>query len=109
MKNMSFLGYSQAAIELLAMQIRTQRFNRNRRAQDIAERIGISRDLLRKIERGNPNCSIGKYFDCASILGVQLFHPDPQVLKNYRDLKRETLLLLPDKTGYSRGKVKDDF
>jgi len=39
----------------------------------LASRAGISRALLRRIERGDPSCSIGVVFEVATIGGSSLF------------------------------------
>lgn len=56
--------YSRDALTLLGSLIRSARKERKLTAQDVAERAGISRGLLRRIEQGDPKCGIGGGFYC---------------------------------------------
>ena len=47
------------ALELLAQMIRVSRIDRKMKTQEMADRAGISRPLLRRIENGDPSCAIG--------------------------------------------------
>lgn len=47
------------ALELLAQMIRAGRIDRKMTAQEMADRAGISRPLLRRIENADPGCAIG--------------------------------------------------
>jgi DNA-binding CsgD family transcriptional regulator len=38
----------------------------------VTDRAGISRGLLRRIETGDPGCTIGAVFEVATIVGVRL-------------------------------------
>ena len=61
------------ALELLAQMIRVGRIDRKMSAQEMADRAGISRPLLRRIESADPSCAIGSVFEVAVIAGVPLF------------------------------------
>ena len=45
-------------------------------AQDLADRAGISRGLLQRIEKGNLKCQIGAVFEAATLVGIKLFDAD---------------------------------
>lgn len=45
-------------------------------AQELAQRIGMSRSTLQRIEKGDPKVEIGLMFEAAAILGVKLFDAD---------------------------------
>lgn len=72
--------YSRAttqALHLLGAEISAARRARRWTAEELAERIGISKVTLLKIEHGEASVRLGDAFEAATILGVPLFHPDP--------------------------------
>jgi transcriptional regulator with XRE-family HTH domain len=58
------------AIVEIGHHIRIGRAEQNMTAKELAERAGISRALLYRIEHGDPNCSIGAVLEAATIVGV---------------------------------------
>lgn len=94
---------------LLTQMIRRARIERRLTAKEVAERAGISRGLLQRIERGDPGCAIGAVFETANIVGVQLFDADPATMSTYLSANKATLALLPKSARQSRKRVKDDF
>ena len=72
-KHRAISGATGEALGLLADRIRAARLERRIPAREIAERAGISRDLLSRIERADPACGIGVVFEVATLLGVELF------------------------------------
>jgi transcriptional regulator with XRE-family HTH domain len=101
--------YAREAIELLGSSIRVARIERNLRMDDTAERAGISRALLRRIENGDPGVSIGAVFEVAAIVGVPLFEAERGRLAGHVAHQADKLSLLPKAVRVRRGKVKDDF
>jgi DNA-binding XRE family transcriptional regulator len=69
----NFSRYSREAITLLGGLIRAARKQRKLTAQEVADRAGISRGLLQRIEKGHPKCEIGAVFEVAAIVHVKLF------------------------------------
>jgi ribosome-binding protein aMBF1 (putative translation factor) len=61
---------------LLGALIREARNERKLTAQELADRAGISRGLLQRIEKGNLKCEIGAVFEAATIVGIKLFEAD---------------------------------
>src|SRR5688500_3285898 len=66
------------AARLLGAQIRLGRLERRWKQEDLAERAGISERTVRKIERGDLGVALGVVFEAAALVGVPLFHPDPE-------------------------------
>ncbi|MFC7703789.1 helix-turn-helix transcriptional regulator [Plastorhodobacter daqingensis] len=50
-------------------------------AQDMADRLGISRTTLYNIEKGAPGPEIGIVFEAAALVGVRLFDLDALALR----------------------------
>jgi transcriptional regulator with XRE-family HTH domain len=97
------------ALELLAQMIRAARIDRKMSAQEMANRAGISRPLLRRIESADPGCAIGSVFEVAVIAGVSLFEADPDRLQAHRAALTEKLSLLPQRVRKPGRVIKDDF
>lgn len=105
----SYSRYAREALTLLGQLIRTRRIERNQSAEDLASRIGVSRDMLYRMERGDPRCGIGPVFEAATIVGVPLFEEEPSRLAQRVAEQEEKLRLLPKAIHHPRTAVKDDF
>lgn len=101
--------YGREAIELLGQLIRVNRIERKLSVEELATRTGVSRDMMRRIEQGDPRCGIGLVFEAATIVGVPLFEADRTRLAEYRSQQTEKLRLLPKAVHKQRKAVKDDF
>lgn len=100
---------NQEALELLAQMIRAGRTDRKMTAQEMANRAGISRPLLRRIEAGDPSCAIGSVFEVAVIAGVPLWSSEPDRLETQRSALTEKLSLLPQRVRKPKRVIRDDF
>ena len=101
--------YTLEALKLLSGRIKVARVESEITIKSLAERAGISRDLLRRIENGDPSCSIGTVFEIASLLGLQLFSSDMDELKLKNKFVDDKLTLLPAKVKSKKAEVDDDF
>lgn len=97
------------ALMLLGKLIRAARKERRITAQNLAERAGISRSTLQRIEKGHPKVEIGTVFECAAIVGVSLFEAEPGRLSERLAHTEDKLALLPKHTRKRRKAAKDDF
>ena len=105
----TYSRYSTDAAALLGALIREARNDRKLTAQELADRAGISRGLLQRIEKGNLKCEIGAVFEVATIVGIKLFEADGSALtKQLRHIK-EKLALMPKSVRKKTKKVNDDF
>jgi len=105
----SYSRYTRQALTLLGMLVRAGRTERKMTAQELADRAGISRDMLYRIEKGDPRCELGASLEVAAIVGVTLFEPE---LTDLQARSRETadkLSLLPGAVRKRAAEVKDDF
>jgi transcriptional regulator with XRE-family HTH domain len=107
--NRPFSRYSRDAAVLLGQLVRRARIERKLTAAALAERAGISRGLLQRIEKGDPGCTIGAVFETAAILGVRLFDASPGALEDSIAANTATMTLLPKAVRASATVVKDDF
>jgi transcriptional regulator with XRE-family HTH domain len=101
--------YSRDAAILLGQLIRLARIRQKLTIEQLAERAGLSRGLVHRIEKGDLGCAIGSVFEAAAIVGVRLFDADPAALTSAMAANSATLTLLPQSVRLSAKAVKDDF
>jgi transcriptional regulator with XRE-family HTH domain len=101
--------YSREAVQLLGALIRAARKERRLTGQETAERAGISRGLLQRIEKGDMKCEIGSVFEVAAILGIKLFDADEPALARHLLHTQEQLALLPKSVRKKTKTADDDF
>jgi transcriptional regulator with XRE-family HTH domain len=105
----TYSRYGREAIAVLGQLIRIHRIQRKLSVLELAERAGISRDMMQRIEHGDPRCGIGAVFEAATIVGVPLFEADRGELKMRLAEQAEKLHLLPKSVRKTKTTVKDDF
>ena len=105
----SYSRYTQEAATLLGNMIRLGRMERNFTLQELAERAGISRGLLQRIEKGELGCEIGAVFEVAGIVGIKLFEDETTSLKLANASITDKLALLPKYVRKQAKKVDDEF
>jgi transcriptional regulator with XRE-family HTH domain len=96
------------ATRLLGARIRLARRERRWTTQDLAERIGVSRPTLLRIEKGDPTASLGATFEAATILGIPLFDEDASRRRFEASRVEDRLAVLP-KTVRKRARIDNDF
>ena len=104
-----FSNYPLESVSLLASLIRASRIENKLSTTEVAERAGISRSLLQRIEKGDPKCNIGAFFEVATIVGVKLFDADDTTLNKHIRQIEDKLTLLPKAIHKKKRKVDDDF
>ena len=105
----TYSRYSRDATALLGALIREARKERKLTTQEVADRAGISRGLLQRIEKGDLKCEIGAMFEVATIVGVKLFDTDETTLSRHLSQTRDKLALLPKSIRKKSKAVRDDF
>jgi transcriptional regulator with XRE-family HTH domain len=107
-RNRTFSPVTLQATKLLGSSIRLARRERRWTKQSLAERIGVSRPTLLRIENGDPSVGIGVAFEAATILGVPLF--DHDVSRRSLEAARtdDRLALLP-KSVRKTSRIDNDF
>lgn len=108
-KGRTYSRYTLEASALLGKQIRLGRKRRNWSETELAERAGIVRATVQKIEKGDPSCAVGLVFETAALVGVRLFDPEADSLSGLLARADDTLSLLPKAARMKKGDVDDDF
>ena len=107
--NRTYSRTTREAARLFADLIRAARKERGMTAQEVADRAGIARSLLQRIEKGDLKCEIGVTFEVATILGIRLFDLDAQGMSREIRQVEDKLALLPKAVRKSSKAVPDDF
>lgn len=101
--------YTREAIMLLGQLVAVGRREKKMTAANLAERVGISRGTLLRLENGDPKVEIGVFFEAASIVGVPLLGGDLTGLRTQSERASERLAVLPKYVREQDAQVDDDF
>ena len=105
----TYSRYTLEAISLLGKLVRLARIEKKMTTQNVADRAGISRGLLQRIEKGDPKCELGAALEVAVIVGVTLFETDSDSLAVQNLRAEDKLVLLPQSVRFRDREVDDDF
>lgn len=109
-ENRTYSRHTREAVTLLGKLIRLARKERRLSAAELAERTGISRGTLQRIEKGDPKVEIGIMFEAATLVGVNLFDADNGRLSGKIARTDDKLALMPKAIHKpATGSVKDEF
>ena len=108
-KTRTYSNYTLESAKLMGKLIRLGRIERKLTAQDLADRAGISRGLLQRIEKGDPKCELGAVFELAALVNVKLFDTDSNGLTTHIESIENKLALLPKMVRKHRKAIDDDF
>jgi transcriptional regulator with XRE-family HTH domain len=93
----------------MGKQIKLGRKLRQWTEKSLADRAGISRATLQKIENGEMSSTIGLVFEVATLVGVKLFESDKLPLSMHIEPARDKIALLPQRIKTKKKDVYDDF
>ena len=108
-KRQTYSQYALDAARLMGDQIKLGRKQRQWSEKNLAERAGISRATLQKIENGEMGCSVGSVFEVATLVGLTLFESENLPLSKHLEHTRDKLALLPQRIKTRNKTVRDDF
>jgi len=105
----AYSAYSRDAMHLFGALIRTERKAQKMSEQELADRAGVSRGLIRRIEEGDMKCEVGVVFEVAYIIGISLFDAGPSRLSSHIKQVEDKLTLLPKSIRKKAKVISDDF
>lgn len=108
-KQRTYSRYSREAADLLGKQIRLGRKQRQWTEKNLADRAGITRATLQKIEKGEMSTAIGLVFETAALVGVKLFESDRLAVSRQIEQTQDKIALLPQRIKPKKRTVHDDF
>lgn len=109
MTERTYSKQTKEAASLLGALIKLTRKSRKLTTTEVAERAGISRLTLRRIENGDLKSEIGLFFEVATVVGVPLLSAEQRSIRSALADTQEKLSLLPKNVHKPRRKIKDDF
>lgn len=103
------LPQTEAILSQMGGQIKLARLRRRLTTELVAERAGISRATLNKVEKGSPSVAIGMYASVLHALNnldkdLLLVARDDELGQKLRDLELTTKQRTPGKRGMNRDK-----
>ena len=108
-KERTYSRYTHEAATLMARQIQLGRKQRKWTERELAERAGISRATLQKIEKGDLSVAVGLVFEVAALVGLALFDQERASLTSHIVRANDRLALLPRSVRKRRESVDDEF
>lgn len=111
-KTLTHLPSTTYALRALGTQIAVARRELGWTAADLAQRLGVTAQLVSRIERGAPSTTVGTVLEAALLCGIPLFdtHPDDvRAMAAVAENERLRLALLPSRTRRRPVEVSSDF
>ncbi len=105
----AYARYTLESIALLGKMIRLGRKQRQMTEHELADRLGIARSTLQRVERGDPRVEIGIMFEAAALVGVKLFDSDEKGVTALSSRMDDRIAVLPKHIYKTGKKVKDEF
>lgn len=94
---------------MLGKMIRHGRKQRQMTEHELADRLGIARSTLQRVEKGDPKVEIGIMFEAAAIVGVKLFDSNDRGINALSERFDDRLAVLPKHIHKAEKKVVDEF
>lgn len=104
-----YSAYSTDAMHLLGATIRAERKTNKMSELDLAERTGVARSVVQRVEKGEMTCGAGIVFEMAHIVGITLFDAGPSRLASHIKQVEDKLTLLPKAIHKKTKVINDDF
>lgn len=111
-KQRTYSHYTREAAALLGKEIQLGRKERGLTTSDFADRLGVSRLTLQRVESGDMNCEIGTVLEAATLAGVKLFNVEPSGRSSFKsELERvnDKIALLPQRVRKTSRALDDAF
>lgn len=105
----TYSAYSADAMHLLGATIRAERKTRKMSEIELAERAGVARSVIQRVEQGDMTCGVGIVFEVAHIVGIPLFDAGPSRLASEIKQVEDKLTLLPKTIRKKTKVINDDF
>ncbi|MNG22320.1 helix-turn-helix protein [compost metagenome] len=108
MANRTYSPHTFKALEILGKLIQLKRKERGLTLQQLADRAGVSRSLIQRLEKCEPGCEIGVAFEVAHLLGIELFE-SPMGQSTLIGILTDKIALLPASVRASKKEVSNAF
>ncbi|MGX1199358.1 helix-turn-helix transcriptional regulator [Parvibaculum sp. MBR-TMA-1.3b-4.2] len=105
----TYARYTLESIILLGKMIRLGRKQRMMTEHELADRLGIARSTLQRMEKGDPKVEIGLMFEAAALVGIKLFESDEREVRALSARTDDRIAVLPKHVYKTGKKVVDEF
>jgi transcriptional regulator with XRE-family HTH domain len=105
----TYSRHTNQATVLLGKLIRLGRKRRKLTVQELADRTGVSRGTIQRVEKGDRKVEVGIAFEAAAIVGVNLFEADDRAMTMQIGRVDDKIALLPKHVHKAGKAVDDDF
>lgn len=105
----AYSRYAKEAATLMGEQIKLGRKQKRWTENELAERAGISRATLQKIEKGDMSCAIGLVLEVATLVDIPLFEQDTYPMSKQVEQIRDKVALLPQRIRTRQNAIDDNF
>ena len=105
----TYTRYTLAAVYHLGQLVKLKRIERRISAAELAQRLGVARGTLQRLERGDTTIALGIAFEACSLLSIPLFEEDRSRLTARIEDINKRLALLPKAARARAVKLDDDF
>lgn len=105
----AYARYTLEGIALLGKMIRQGRKQRQMTEHELANRLGIARSTLQRVEQGDPKVEIGIMFEAAALVGVKLFDSDEKGVTTLSERMDDRIAVLPKHIYKTGKKLIDEF
>ncbi|UJS25019.1 MULTISPECIES: helix-turn-helix transcriptional regulator [Thiothrix] len=96
-------------LEVFGHMIRAARLERKMPQAELAERLGVSRQTISAIEKGDAKVSIGAVFEAATIVGIPLLTDNARELQRLSTTVANLASLLPERARTIKVELDNDF
>jgi transcriptional regulator with XRE-family HTH domain len=108
MSKRSYSPHTLKALEVMGKMINLKRKEKGYTLQGLAERAGVSRSLIQRLEKCDPGCEIGVAFEVAHLLGIELFET-PMGTTLLSECLTDKIAILPASVREKKIDVRNDF
>mgnify|MGYP000238763878 FL=1 len=96
-------------MKLVGKRIKLSRKMAGMSETNLAERVGIARSTLQRVEAGDPTVEMGIVLEAALISGATLFDPDVTRLMSETELLERRFAPVPRVYSSHKRQIDDDF
>ncbi|MBO0612780.1 helix-turn-helix transcriptional regulator [Thiothrix fructosivorans] len=100
---------TRTTLQVFGGMIRAARLERKMPQQELAERLGVSRQTVSILEKGDAKVAIGTVFEAAAIVGIPLLADNARDLQRLSTTVASLASLLPERARTPPVELNDDF
>jgi transcriptional regulator with XRE-family HTH domain len=96
-------------LNVFGSMIRAARLERKMPQAELAERLGVSRQTVSSIEKGDAKVAVGTVFEAAAVVGIPLLAESTRELQHLSGAVANLAQLLPERAHANTVELDNDF